>query len=90
MYDCRLKNPNNQRLQLLFAASSQIIHASLKDWLYSQSGVDFSPGQYAITGKIQGIFAKSSKATRAILRKYALNQALSAQLPVQWNSEFAR
>jgi hypothetical protein len=90
LYDFQSANPNYQRLQALFAPSSQIIHARLKYWLYSQSGVDFSPGQYAITGKIQGIFAKSSKATRAILRKYALNQALSAQLPVQWNSEFAR
>ena len=30
MYDCRLKNPNNQRLQALFAPTSQIIHARLK------------------------------------------------------------
>ena len=30
MYDCRLKNPNNQRLQALFAPCSQIIHARLK------------------------------------------------------------
>jgi hypothetical protein len=60
MYDCRLKNPNNQRLQALFAPSSQIIHARLKDWLIAQSGVDFSPGQHAITGKIQGILRKSA------------------------------
>jgi hypothetical protein len=71
MYDCRLKNRNNQRLQALFAPSSQIIHAHLKVWLFSQSGVDFSPGQHAITGKIQGIFAKSRNATRALLDKYA-------------------
>ena len=73
MYDCRPKNPNNQRLQAFFAPSSQIIHARLKDWLCSQSGVDFSPGQNAITGKIQGILAKSSKATKAVLGRYALN-----------------
>jgi hypothetical protein len=71
MYDCRLKNPNNQRLQALFALCSQIIHARLKDWLCSQSGVDFSPGQHALTGKIQGILAKSSKATGALLGRYA-------------------
>ena len=36
MYDCRLKNPNNQGLQALFEPSSQIIHARLKDWLGRQ------------------------------------------------------
>ena len=73
MYDCFLKNPNNQWLQALFVPSSQIIHARLKYWLCSQSGVDFSPGQHAVTGKIQGILAKSSKATKALLGRYALN-----------------
>jgi hypothetical protein len=73
MYDCRLKNPNNQLLQALFAPSSQIIHARLKDWLCSQSGVDFSPVQHAITGKIRGILAKSNKTTRVLLGRYALN-----------------
>jgi hypothetical protein len=61
IYGCRLKNPNSQRLLVLFRLSSQNVKARLKDWLIAQSGEHSSIGPSATISRIKGNFSRSDR-----------------------------